>query len=164
MTGRRKLLVTLHVLTAASNLGAVVVILVLAAFAHDASLTRLCVYTVDIPLLLVGLVIGVTSALMSPWGLFRHGWVVKKLLLTMVNVVVATGVVGPWIGTAGWVSSGGLVAQVALFVLPTVLSVYKPKGRLAPSRPGNMPGRFGIAGSRAGVAANDTLVGPADRN
>jgi membrane protein implicated in regulation of membrane protease activity len=81
-------------------------------------------------------VTGVTSALASPWGLFKHGWVVKKLLLTLANTVILLAVAGPGTaaGAPGWLLPLGLAVQLALFVLTTALSVYKPKGRIGVQR------------------------------
>jgi hypothetical protein len=136
MNGRRRLLRALHVLGASSNLGATLLTLALLVSGVDESATRLCVYAVGLPLVCLALVTGVTSALTSPWGLFRHGWVVKKLLLTLVNAVVCVAVVGPGTatGAAGWLAPLGLAVQLVLLVLTTVLSVYKPKGRIGGRR------------------------------
>ncbi|HEX4722682.1 MAG TPA: hypothetical protein VH333_09225 [Pseudonocardiaceae bacterium] len=132
----RRLLQALHVLGAASNLGATLLTVVLLVSGVDSTATRLCVYVVGLPLVLLALVTGVTSALASPWGLFRHGWVVKKLVLTLVNAAVLLAVVGPGTaaGAARWATPLGLSVQLVLFVLTTVLSVYKPKGRIGGRR------------------------------
>ena len=136
MTGRRRFLQALHVLAAASNLGATLLTLVLLVSDVDPAATRLAVYAVGLPLVVAALVTGVTSALASPWGLFKHGWVVKKLLLTLANVGVLLAVVGPGtaVGAVTWLAPAGLAAQLVLFVLTTVLSVYKPKGRTSGRR------------------------------
>jgi len=128
----RRPLRSLHVLGAASNLGATLLTLVLLVSDVDHTVPRLAVYAVGLPLVLVALVTGVVSALASPWGLFRHGWVVKKLVLTLANTVVLLAVVGPGtaVGAVPWLAPLGLAVQLALFVLTTVLSVYKPKGRI----------------------------------
>jgi hypothetical protein len=140
----RKLLVVLHVLTSVSGVGtALAVLLVLVGgvsttdpAGQDAAL-RLAEqgqYYLGIPLLSVAVVVGTLSALYSPWGLFRHSWVLKKLVLTLVNLAVPIFVVGPRITRvadeplAAWLVFGGIGAQLLLFVLATVLSVYKPKG------------------------------------
>ena len=124
MTGRRRLLLTLHVSSSASNVGATVLTLTLLVGAAPAGLGTLCVYGVLVPLLVAGLLTGVVSALTSPWGLFRHGWVVKKLLLTLAAIAVGLVVVGP--GTS-WVRSAGLAVVLALLLLTTTLSVFKPR-------------------------------------
>jgi hypothetical protein len=132
MTGRRRLLLTLHVSSSASNLGATVLTLALlvgaGVGAAPASLGTLCVYGVLVPLLVAGLLTGVVSALTSPWGLFRHGWVVKKLLLTLAAIVVGLAVVGPGMsGPSSWLRFAGLAVVLALLLLTTTLSVFKPR-------------------------------------
>jgi len=152
VTTRRKALLTAHVLGSVATAGAVVVTFVLLAslpLAPHGPLSRwaprlgsLCVYGVDVPLLAAALVTGVTSALTSPWGLFRHGWVTKKLVLTLANVVIAAAVVGPSTaelatpGAGRLVVFGGLAAQLLLLTLTAALSVYKPKGRVGGRRAG----------------------------
>ena len=127
----RTALRALHVLGAASNLGATLLTVVLLVSEVDQTVLGRAVYAVGLPLVIVALVTGVLSALASPWGLFRHGWVVKKLVLTLANTVVLLAVVGP--GTAAgavpWLARLGLAVQLVLFVLTTVLSVYKPRVR-----------------------------------
>jgi hypothetical protein len=150
VTGRRGLLLTLHVSGSASNLGATALTLVLLAGVRagpDGSpagwvsrLGVLCVDGVLVPLLLVALLTGVVSALTSPWGLFRHGWVVKKLLLTLAAVAIGLAVVRPGAAELGgarasWLLFAGLASQLALLVLTTVLSVFKPPGRRNSSLP-----------------------------
>jgi hypothetical protein len=136
VTSRRRLLLTLHVSSSASNLGATVLTLALlvgagVGAAPSSSLGTLCVYGVLVPLLVAGLLTGVVSALTSPWGLFRHGWVVKKLLLTLAAIVVGLAVVGP---STSWPRFAGLGAVLALLLLTTTLSVFKPKkGRRVPA-------------------------------
>jgi len=142
VTGRRRLLVTVHVLGAVSNLGVtgVLFILVGRTFSSDpavagaaARLGSLCFDAAALPLALTALLTGIASALASPWRLFRHGWVVKKLGLTLANLVVVAAVVGPWIGVtadsaqARLTTVGGLAGQALLLILSTALSVYKPR-------------------------------------
>jgi hypothetical protein len=43
---------------------------------------------VIVPLALAALITGIVQSLGTPWGLFRHYWVVFKLLLTIVAVMV----------------------------------------------------------------------------
>lgn len=132
MTGRRRLLLTLHVSSSASNLGATVLTLALlvgaGVGAAPTGIGTLCVYGVLVPLLVAGLLTGVVSALTSPWGLFRHGWVVKKLLLTLAAIVVGLAVVGPGMsGPSSWPRFAGLAVVLALLLLTTTLSVFKPR-------------------------------------
>jgi hypothetical protein len=134
VTGRRRLLLTLHVSSSASNLGATVLTLALlvgaGVGAAPTSLGTLCVYGVLVPLLVAGLLTGVVSALTSPWGLFRHGWVVKKLLLTLAAIAVGLAVVGP---STSWPRFAGLAVVLALLLLTTTLSVFKPRNKRVPA-------------------------------
>src|SRR3546814_20955328 len=41
-----------------------------------------------LPLIFVALLIGLVQSLGTPWGLFRHYWVLAKLLLTVVTIYV----------------------------------------------------------------------------
>jgi hypothetical protein len=143
VTGRRRLLLTLHVSSAGATIGAIVLTLALLLGAGVGTavpvLGTLCVYGVLVPLLVAGLLTGLVSALTSPWGLFRHGWVVKKLCLTLLAVVVGSAVVGPAMagphvsGRADWPLFAGLAVLLALLLLTTTLSVFKPKGRRVPT-------------------------------
>lgn len=92
---------------------------------------------------------GVLSGLLSPWGLFRHYWVVVKFLLTLLILAVLVLHAVPisamaeravtWGFGAEGVATDGMLAQrlqlvmasgAGLFALMavTVLSVFKPHG------------------------------------
>jgi hypothetical protein len=145
----RKAVLTAHIVTSVGWLGAVVAYLVLdltAVTSGDPDVSRaafvameLVVVSAVVPLALASLVIGVVNALGTSWGLFRHWWVVVKLLLTSVATVVLllqvpgirsmaetarTGAdPGDLPGTLAH-SIGGLL----VLVLVSVLSTYKPRG------------------------------------
>ncbi|ALG08688.1 hypothetical protein [Kibdelosporangium phytohabitans] len=140
---RRRLLVVVHVLTSVSGIGAtlaVVLVLALGLSTPDAEGRDALLGIADdiqhllgIPLLSTAVLIGVLSAIYSPWGLFKHTWVLKKLVLTLVNLAMAIFLTGPRIlETAdlptAWLVFGALVAQLVLYLLATGLSVFKPKG------------------------------------
>jgi hypothetical protein len=94
----RKLVLAAHVTTSVGSLGAVVVFLVLAiigVISQDDQTVRavyiangLIAWSIILPLLLASLMIGVVQALATPWGLFRHYWVLAKLMLTIVTLYV----------------------------------------------------------------------------
>lgn len=87
---------------------------------------------------------GLLSGLVSPWGLFRHHWVVIKLALTLLILAVlilhafpiahmADQAIGQGFGAAGLMeqrrqlvmaSGAGLIAILAV----SILSVFKPRG------------------------------------
>jgi hypothetical protein len=145
----RKLALTAHVIASVGWLGAVVCFLALAVVgltSQDAQTVRgaylgmeLTGWLVIVPLSLASLLTGTT------WGLFRHYWVLAKLLITVLATIVLLLHMGP-IGrvaegaaetTLSSSDLGGLRIQLvanagaALLVLlvAATLSVYKPRGR-----------------------------------
>ena len=145
----RRTLLLAHIASSVGWLGAVVAYIALdvtAVASGDEQLVlaaylamELTVRWVIVPLALATVVIGLLTALGTPWGLVRHHWVVVKLLLTLLATAVLlaeTPTIGSLADAARTVadprglpgslphSLGGLV--VLLLVL--ALSVYKPKG------------------------------------
>ena len=99
MTPRlRKFALTAHVASSVGWLGAVVAYLALAVAAltnQDAQTVRaawiamgLTGRFVIVPLSLASLLIGLIQSLSTPWGLFRHYWVLVKFLLTVFATVI----------------------------------------------------------------------------
>jgi hypothetical protein len=145
----RKLVLTAHIVAAVGWLGAVVAYLALdiaaiaSADVHVVSSAYqamdLTVQFVIVPLALASVLIGIVNALGTPWGLFRHYWVLMKLLLTVFAaavLLIETKTIGYLADLAGSGvdprelpgtlphSIGGLV----VLLTTTVLSVYKPRG------------------------------------
>lgn len=145
----RKAVLTTHVVTSVGWLGAVLAYLALdvtAVISSDVDRVRsafvameLTVLYAIVPLAVATVVIGLVNALGTSWGLFRHYWVLVKLLLTTVATIVllletrtirslaeAAGSGADPLGLPGTLphSIGGLV----VLLLVTVLSIYKPKG------------------------------------
>jgi hypothetical protein len=99
---------------------------------------------VIVPLCLASLVTGVVQSLGTKWGLFRHYWVLIKLVLTMLTtalLLLHTRVIRQLaeIATRGALSPAdhrGLQGQVVfdagatliVLVVATTLAVYKPRG------------------------------------
>jgi hypothetical protein len=99
---------------------------------------------VIVPLSLASLLTGLISSLGTPWGLFRHYWVLAKFLLTVLGTVAllvhtqlivrAARVAGQ--RTLSGIDLGGLSAQLVIvagaglvvLLVATALSVYKPRG------------------------------------
>ena len=143
----RKLVLLLHVLTAVGAIGAVAAFLALAiagAQGQGGAYTamRLVAWWVVIPLVYAALLIGLVSSLGTPWGVFRHWWVIAKLGLTLLAVVVlqlqtrtidalAAAETGGSLGgmheaqAAMLLHSGG---GLAVLVVAALLSVLKPRG------------------------------------
>ena len=145
----RKAVLTAHVVTSVGWLGAVLAYIALdvtAVASRDADRVRAAYLAMDviagaaiIPLALASVVIGVINALGTPWGLFRHYWVLAKLLLTLIATAVLlvesrtiaslarAAVTDPDPGALPGTlphSIGGLL----MLLLAMILSVYKPKG------------------------------------
>jgi hypothetical protein len=152
--GLRKLVLTAHVTSSVGSLGAVAVFLALAIVgltSQDAQTVRaayiangLIAWYLILPLILASLLIGVVQSLVTPWGLFRHYWVLAKLVLTVFTVFVlllqmdgisyVAGVAAETALSADdllglrrsmrFHAAGGLVVLLML----VALSIYKPKG------------------------------------
>jgi hypothetical protein len=145
----RKVVLTAHVTTSVGWLGAVAAYLaldVVTATGEDVTSIRGAYIAMDlivryaiVPLALSAVLIGMTNALGTPWGLLRHYWVLAKLVLTVVATLVLlkeASVVGDLASLA--VSSadarelsstlphsgGGLL----ILLTTAVLSVFKPRG------------------------------------
>jgi hypothetical protein len=146
---------TAHVVVSVGWIGIVAGFLALAIaglVSPDEQLVRASYLTMDftyrtvvIPLGLASLITGVISSLGTDWGLFRHYWVVVKLLITVPAVwmmlVHARPVQYPAFAASSATFAGAdlgglrgqliLYAGAALLVLLTAtgLSMYKPRGR-----------------------------------
>jgi len=159
MTPRlRKFVLTAHVTTTVGWLGAVVVFLALAVVgltSQDAQTVRGAYLVMEpaawfvlVPLAIASLLTGIVQSLGTPWGLFRHYWVLFKLLITVFATIILliymetfrymAGVAADPSADLGVVrnASPRLHAALALLVLlvATVLAVYKPRGMTAYGR------------------------------
>jgi hypothetical protein len=150
----RKLALTAHVTVSVGWLGAVAGFLVLAIAgltSADQQLVRaaylampLIGWLVIVPASLGALATGLIQSLGTPWGLFRHYWVLMKLLLTAGAIAVLLlhlRVVGK-LSTAATASAlasadlRGLRIQIAanagaalvVLLVTTALAVLKPRG------------------------------------
>jgi hypothetical protein len=155
MTTRgRKFALTAHVTSSVGWFGAVAGFLALAiagAASQDAQVMPAAYLAMDltywyviVPLGLASLLTGLVSSLGTDWGLFRHYWVLVKLLLTIpltVLLLVHTQPVSYMAreGVQRTLSGddlGGLRIQLAAYagaallvlLVATALSVYRPRG------------------------------------
>jgi hypothetical protein len=152
--GLRKFALTTHVTSSVGWLGAVGAFLALAIAglgSQDPQIVRaaylamhLTTWFVIVPLSLAALLTGVVESLGTTWGLFRHYWIVAKLLLTVLATMILLVHTQPIDRVAGIAAQTTLAAGdlrqlrfqlvgdacAALFVLvvTTALSVYKPWG------------------------------------
>jgi hypothetical protein len=154
--GRRlsQLALTLHVTSSVGLLGAIAAFLALAltgvtnqdeqavraAYLAMPSIARFVV----VPLAFASLLTGLIQSLGTPWGLFRHYWVLLKLLVTVfantilllkielidyaAGLAAETALLHADLRQAGIQlvvhASGGLL----VLLVPMVLSIYKPLG------------------------------------
>lgn len=143
-----------HVAASVGWLGAVAAFLALAVAglrSQDAMLVRGAYLAMDVtawyaivPLCLASLLTGLVQSLGTPWGLFRHWWVVAKLLITVLATLLLLLHLSP-IGHLAEVAAeralaegelGGLRIQlvanagaaVVALLVATALSVFKPRG------------------------------------
>ncbi len=102
MTPRlRKFALTAHITFSVGWLGAVVPYLALAIVgltSHDGQMVRAAYLSMEligwfviVPLGLAALFSGLVQSLGTPWGLFRHWWIVAKFLLTTGATIVLLG-------------------------------------------------------------------------
>ncbi len=148
----RKLSLTAHLTASMGWVGAVVTFAVLAAIgltSADAATVRgvylvmePAAWFVLVPLAVLSTLTGIAQSLGTPWGLFRHQWVVVKLAVTVASTAVllvylrtfqamAARAADPAAGLDAVRNPSPLVhAGLALVLLlfATVLGVYKPRG------------------------------------
>lgn len=90
--GARKLALTAHVTASVGWLGAVASFLALALAGLNGSDTYVAMDLITryviLPLCFASLLTGLVSSLGTPWGLFRHYWVVIKFALTLVATIL----------------------------------------------------------------------------
>ena len=148
----RKLALTAHVTASVGWLGAVVAFLALSVAgltSQDPQTVQgaylameLTGWVVLVPLSLASLVTGLVCSLGSTWGLFRHYWVLFKLVINVVATIVLllymqalssladVAAATALSGTELRDPSPALHAAAALLLLlvATTLAIYKPRG------------------------------------
>jgi len=174
----RKLTLTAHVAFSVGWLGAVAGFLALAIaglVGHDDQRVRAAYLAMEmigwfviVPCSLAALMTGLIQALGTGWGLFRHYWVLVKLLSTilatvflLVHMQLTSRIAGVAADlTASTANLGGLRIQLVgdagaalvLLVAVTALSVYKPWGRIRDQQP--RPAHLDPAGVHRGPAGS----------
>ncbi len=150
----RKFALTAHVTSSVGWLGAVAAFLALAVAgmtSQDPQMVRaaylamgLTGWLVIIPLSLATLVTGLVQSLGTEWGLFRHYWILIKLLIATLATLLLLVHMQPVSYMAGVAAKttlsggdlGGFRIQLAadagaallVLLVATALSVYKPRG------------------------------------
>ena len=148
----RRFTFTAHITSSVGWLGAVIAFLALAVIgltSRDEATVRgaylvmaPAAWFVLVPLAHASLLSGIAISLGTPWGVFRHYWVVLKLVITAFATVILMIYMGTFRQMAGVAADPvvelGLVRNPSpvvhailafvLLVLATVLGVYKPFG------------------------------------
>lgn len=145
----RKVVLTAHVVSSVGWLGAIAAYLALdvtALTSQDIPVVRAAYLAMDVtvtyaivPLALTSVVIGVVNALGTHWGLFRHYWVLVKLLLTLFAttiLLIETQTVSHLAETAATGTDprdlpgtlGHSIGGIIVLLITAILSVYKPRG------------------------------------
>lgn len=151
----RKLVLTSHVIASVGWLGAVAVFLALGIVgltSQDAQVVRGAYLMMEpvgwivlVPSAFASLLTGLVQSLGGAWGLFRHYWVLFKLVINVVASIIlllymqTLGYLADVAGDSA-LSSGDLsavkspspvihaVAALLLLLVAATLSVYKPRG------------------------------------
>ena len=152
--GLRKFVLTAHVTFTVGWLGAVAAFLALAIAglnSRDAQMVRAAYLAMElitryviVPLSLAPLLLtGPILSLGTPWGLFRHYWIIVKLLINILSTIILLLHMQPIsylsrVAAEGTLSSADRGLQIQLVVaasagllallVATALAVYKPRG------------------------------------
>jgi uncharacterized membrane protein len=149
--GLRKMILTLHITSSVGWIGAVVgfLVLVVATLSNqDAQTVRAAFISMEligwfaiVPFAVASLISGLVMSLGTKWGLFRHYWVLFKLLLTILAIVVlilnmqTVSFLASIAIEKGNVDPGGSLGELIhagggllVLLVTTILSVYKPRG------------------------------------
>lgn len=149
----RKFVLTVHVTLAVGWLGAVAAFLALAiagVTSQNAQVVRSVYLAMDliarfviVPLSFAPLLTGPILSLGTPWGLFRHYWILIKLLITILSTIIMQLHMQPISYLSAVAAEAALssadhslqiqmvvAASAALLALlaTTALGVYKPRG------------------------------------
>lgn len=150
----RKFALTAHIASSVGLLGSIAAFLALALAsltAQETQIVRAAYLSMDltaqfviVPLALASLLTGLIQSLGTAWGLFRHYWVLAKLLLTAFATAVllakldligyaarlaAESVLpGADLRAAGMELAVHAAGGLLVLLVPAVLSVYKPWG------------------------------------
>jgi uncharacterized membrane protein len=150
--GLRKFALTAHVTASVGWLGAIIVFLALAVVgltSQEAPTVRGAYLVMEpaawfvlVPLAFASLLTGLVQSLGTAWGLFRHYWVLFKLLITVFATIVLliymktfrfmADVAADPSADLGAVRNASPMVHAALALLAllvaTALAVYKPRG------------------------------------
>jgi hypothetical protein len=122
---------------------------------------KLSAWYIIVPFCLASLLTGLLQAIKTKWGLFKHYWIVVKLLLTIIITILLLLHMQPItylaaVATAASFSNAQYATQliditakagasILVLVALTTISVYKPWGKILPiQKRFNTQGSIGI--------------------
>ncbi len=151
----RKFALTLHVTSSVGLLGSIAAFLALAIVAittADDGALRAAYFAMNViarfvvvPLAFAALLTGLIQSLGTAWGLFRHYWVLFKLVITLfattilliktaliseaARLTTQTPLPHAELKAAGYQLAFHAGAGLLVLLLPMILSIYKPQGK-----------------------------------
>ncbi|AHI01034.1 hypothetical protein GCM10010174_13600 [Kutzneria viridogrisea] len=124
----RKALMVLHLVSSLGLLGVDLCVLALGVAGSPGG--SLLGHYLLVPLAFTSLITGVAQGVLTPWGLFRHWWVTLKLVLMVIGTGLSLFVLTPALDSGGPEVVRDASGPCVVLLVLTVLSVYKPFGRI----------------------------------
>jgi len=167
---KKQLIVVIHVLSVVCWLGGAMVMLLLGTYMLKAENGEMLYYTlenmhlIDVVFIrytaLVALLTGIVLSVWTNWGLFKHYWILIKLILTISLIGFGIEYMGDWLSQivhigkqerflalsnaaflqASYSLIGGAIANIAALIFMTAISYFKPFGKVKPIVPKSKQG------------------------
>lgn len=157
---KKQLIIVIHVLSVVCWLGGAMCMLLLGTYMLRAENGEQLYFTlenmhlIDVVFIrypaLVALLTGIVLAIWTNWGLFKHYWILIKLILTLLLIGLGIGYMGDWLsqivriaeqerflalGDAAFLNAsysliGGAIANIVALIFMTAISYFKPFGKI----------------------------------
>ncbi|CAM5780763.1 MULTISPECIES: hypothetical protein [Brevibacillus] len=159
---KKQLIIIIHVLSVVCWLGGAMVMLLLGMYMLKAENGEQLYYTLDNMHLVdvvfirytavVALLTGIVLSVWTNWGLFKHYWILIKLILTVSLIGFGIGYMADWLsqivriaeqerflalGDAAFLNTsysliGGAIANIVSLIFMTAITYFKPFGKIKP--------------------------------
>lgn len=167
---KKQLIIVIHVLSVVCWLGGAMVMLLLGTYMLKAENGEQLYYTldnmhlIDVVLIrytaLVALLTGILLSVWTNWGLFKHYWILIKLILTVALIGFGIEYMGDWLSqivcigkqerflalsdaaflNASYSLIGGAIANIVSLIFMTAISYFKPFGKISKKVQKSKPG------------------------
>lgn len=167
---KKQLIIVIHVLSVVCWLGGAMVMLLLGTYMLKAENGEQLYYTldnmhlIDVVLIrytaLVTLLTGILLSVWTNWGLFKHYWILIKLILTVALIGFGIEYMGDWLSqivrigkqerflalsdaaflNASYSLIGGAIANIVSLIFMTAISYFKPFGKVSKKVHKSKPG------------------------